>query len=265
MNITSDIHDAISLRNLAIGYRGVPLFEPVSLDIPAGTLNVIVGANGSGKSTLLHTIGGNIPPVGGSVFLNGKDAARMGRRRLARTLSLVYTERLIAGGLTVRELVDMGRNPYTGFTGRLSAEDRDIVNRAIADAGIEAKADSFLSDVSDGERQKAMIARALAQQTPVMLLDEPTNFLDAASRLELLSLIQTLVRDKGITVLLSTHDTATALPIADKVITVLPDAKPPVACTPAGSRETIARLDRVFADRGIRFDTLRGDFILGDR
>ncbi len=253
---------AISLHDAAIGYQGRPLFDAVSLDIAAGTLNVIVGANGSGKSTLLHTIGGNLHPVAGKVLLDGNDVTRLSRRRLARTLSLVYTERFMAGGLTVSELVEMGRNPYTGFTGRLSADDRAIVARAMTDAGIAAKADAFLSDISDGERQKAMIARALGQQTPIMLLDEPTNFLDAASRLEILTLIASLVRERGITVLLSTHDTPQALALADNVITVLPTETPPIACTPVDSPLTNQRLGRVFADRGVVFDPSRRDFVL---
>lgn len=252
----------ITLDKLVIGYRGRGLFSPFSLTVPRGTMNVIVGANGTGKSTLLHTIAGLLPPVAGEIFIDGENLKQMGRRSQARTMSFVYTERNAATGLTVREVVETGRYPHTGFLGRMSAEDKVVVEAAMHDVGIEHKADAYLSDISDGERQKTMIARVLAQQTPVVLLDEPTNFLDAASRIETLGLIKRLTAEKGITALISTHDIPTALSLADNVITVLPSDAAPVEITPVGSDRAIHRLDSVFVDRGIRFDPMRRDYIL---
>ena len=255
---------AINIVNLSIGYSGKPLFRPFSLEIPQGSLTVMVGANGTGKSTLLHTLAGSLPAVSGRIFIHGEDLRALSFRRKARLISLTYTERLLSGGLTVKELVEMGRQPYTGFMGHLSQEDNDIVTDALDMVGIAHKCDSFLSDISDGERQKVMIARALAQQTPVMLFDEPTNFLDAASRLEILHLIRDLVNRNSITAVLSGHDIAPMLAIADHVVTVLPenvDNVAGIAMHPAGSIQATERLDTVFADRGIRFSPDCNDFI----
>lgn len=253
----------IEFRNLVIGYKGVGLFGPFSLDIPKGTMNIIIGANGTGKSTLLHTVAGNLPAVGGEIMLNGKNINGLSTKELSRQISLVYTERASGGGLTVRELVGMGRYPYTGLMGRLSEEDKAIVERAMEDVGVSHKAENFVSDISDGERQKAMIARALAQQTGVLTLDEPTNFLDAASRLEVMGLIRRLTDEKGITVLLSTHDISVSMKMCDNVITILPEEEPAVAIHAAGSEESELRLGKVFANRGVVYDRESHDFRLG--
>lgn len=248
-------NSGIELCKLSIGHGGKALLPPIDLTVPGGSLTVLVGANGAGKSTLLHTIGATLPAVSGRVLIDGEDVRAMSRKQLARKVALVYTERYTSGGLTVRELVGMGRHPYTGLFGRLSATDRAIVDEAMADTGISAKADNFVSDISDGERQKAMIARALAQQTPVILLDEPTNFLDVASRIEVMTLIKRLVTEKGLTALISTHDVSAALPLADNVLVLLPGDAEPAAVHPRDSEQTRARLERVFADRGIVFDS----------
>lgn len=253
---------AIRTENLEIGYKNRALFAAVNLAVPTGTLNVIVGANGTGKSTLMNTLGRNLPAVGGKVYVCGHDITTLSTRKLARLVSHVFTDRLMSGGLTVGELIAMGRQPYTGFLGRLSADDRAIVDQAANDIGIAHKTNCFLSDISDGEMQKALIARALAQQTPVMLLDEPTNFLDAASQLEILSLVGELVHTKGITALLSTHDTATALAMADNVITVLPNELRPVSLDAVDSAEAVRRLNGIFADRGVGYSVSTRSFSL---
>ena len=253
---------AVKAVDLAIGYNGKALFPAFSFELRPGTFNVVIGENGSGKSTLLHTIGGNLKPVAGRVEAGGVDVNRASAREIARTISLVYTDRLVSGGLTVREVVEMGRHPHTGFLGRLGAEDRVIVESAMNSVGIMHKSDSFLADVSDGERQKTMIARALAQETPVLMLDEPTNFLDAASRMEIMQLIRQLVDEKHLTAIVSTHDTATALVHADSVLTILPDDARAVSVDACGTPEAFDRLDKVFASRGIGFDVSRNDFVM---
>lgn len=254
--------NSVEIRGLGIGYGGKRLFAPFDLDIPQGSLNVVIGANGTGKSTLLQTVSGLLRPIEGKVEICGQDLSRLSPRKLSQLLSLVYTERGGGGGLTVRETVEMGRHPYTGILGRLGKEDRSIVERSLEEVGIAGKAERFLSEISDGERQKAMIARALAQETPVMMLDEPTNFLDVASRLEILGLIRKLVNEKGKTVLMSTHDTGSALERADNVITILPGDTRPVAIAPARGEEASRRLNAVFAERGVEYDSETRDFVI---
>lgn len=258
----SSLKAAIALDDLSIGYKHKPLFKPFSLKIESGTFNVIIGANGSGKSTLLQTITGNLEPVQGTVFIDSKDISSLNQKEKARMISLVYTERIISGGLTVKETVSMGRHPYTGLLGRLSQDDMQIVSNAMEQVGISHKADCFLSDISDGERQKAMIARALAQNTPVLMLDEPTNFLDVASKLSVFNLVRRLTDNHGITVLLSTHDTETALEMADNILTIIHADDTPVAINKAGSNEANERLFKVFADRNITFNPLDNTFRL---
>lgn len=251
---------AIQLERLAIGYGGKALFGDFSMEIPEGSFNVIVGSNGSGKSTLLYTVSGDLRAVGGTVKVAGSEVAKMSPRQRSRVLSLVYTERFAGGGLTVTEVVSMGRYPYTGLLGILTDADKEIVHRALCEVGIVHKKDSTMATLSDGERQKVMIARAIAQCTPVLILDEPTNFLDAASRIEVMDLIGRLTHEKNITTVLSTHDLAPALPYADNIITILPSDKCPVVLNRAGSAESIARLNAIYRSRGIGFDPESNDF-----
>lgn len=254
--------NALILQNLTIGYGTKTVLGDITLSIPARTTTSLIGANGTGKSTLLKTISGILRPITGKVLLNGKDLSDISRKELARQLAIVYTDRVgSAGGLTVRELVEMGRHPYTGLLGRLDRNDRRIVDRALSDLGIMDKADSFLSDISDGERQKAMIARALAQETPLIVLDEPTSFLDAASRLEILELIKSLSREHGRTVILSTHDIATSLSVSDCVITVCPTLKPTVELTEPFGESFEKRMNQVFSGRGVTFNSDIREFV----
>lgn len=252
---------ALRLVNLTIGYRRRTVLADINLELPPASVTLLVGANGTGKSTLLKTISGVIPPLAGQILVDGRNMASIGRREAARLMAIVYTDRSgSAGGLTVRELVALGRQPHTGFLGRLGADDRHIVDTAMADVGIHAKADSFLSDISDGERQKAMIARALAQQTPIVLLDEPTSYLDAASRLDILALVSRLSRTRRRTILLSTHDTAPALAIADNVITITPADTPAVDIHPVGTPALDNRMTRIFPDRPVRYNPRTHDY-----
>ena len=172
----------LSTHNLSIGYQkgksSTIVLKNLNISLKRGSLVALVGANGIGKSTLLRTITSNQLPIEGYVTLNGKRFDEISKKELSKLLSIVNTDRTRAGGLTVRELVSLGRQPYTGFLGILDSNDRQIVETAMQNAGIAHKADSFLAELSDGERQKTMIAKALAQNTPVIILDEPTAFLD---------------------------------------------------------------------------------------
>ncbi|MDE6396283.1 MAG: ABC transporter ATP-binding protein [Muribaculaceae bacterium] len=253
--------EAIKATNLSIGYPKRTVLTDISFSIPPGSVTAVIGANGTGKSTLLKTLSGVISPLDGTVELNGRDLSTISRRELAKLMAIVYTDRTNgAGGLTVRELVELGRYPHTGYLGHLTANDRNIVEESIVSLGIESKATSFLSDISDGERQKAMIARALAQETPVILLDEPTSYLDAASRLDILDLVRRLADTHGRTILLSTHDTAPSLAISDIVMTIAPTETPAVAVGTPDDVQFAERMNRIFPNRGISFNPLTRDF-----
>lgn len=202
------------LNNLSVGYGRKTILGDINALLSSGRLTILVGANGSGKSTLLRTIIGAQPPITGSISLNGKELSRLSAAQRARLLAVVLTERTGGGGLRVDELVAIGRHPYSGVFGRLNSDDRQIIADAIEAVGLGHKAAAQVAELSDGERQKAMIARALAQQTPLIILDEPTSFLDIAARFEVMDLLARLVEQRGTTVLMSIHDVAASLPVA---------------------------------------------------
>lgn len=211
MTATDEI---MTTRGLAAGYRGKLIAEGLDLSLSRGDMTLLLGANGRGKSTLLRTLSAAQPPIAGTVTIAGKSLADTPAADMARLISLVYTDRTLAGQLTAAELVALGRQPYTGFFGRLSADDRRIVDESLDTVGMLRFSRRYVSTLSDGERQKIMLARALAQQTPVILLDEPTSFLDIASRIETMQMLHDLATRRGKAILLSTHDIAEALPLA---------------------------------------------------
>ena len=182
-----------------------------------GTLTCLIGHNGTGKSTLLRTIARLQPSIDGSVLIGDNDISTLKPIHLSRMLSIVLTSRPDVRNMTVEELVALGRAPYTGFWGRLSADDRRIVRHSIESVGITAMAERRVCTLSDGEMQKVMIAKSLAQQTPVILLDEPTAFLDFPGKIDLMLLLQRLAHEERKTILLSTHDLETALQTADRL------------------------------------------------
>lgn len=218
---------ALSTHDLVIGYRhgkhDTVIMDGLDLELKPGRLTALLGANGKGKSTLMRTLAGSQPRLSGHIEYAGRDIDTLSRKELSRMLSLVYTDRTQAGGLTVKELVSLGRQPYTGFFGRLDDKDRDVVDSAMSASGIRHKQDCFLAELSDGERQKAMIAKVLAQETPVIMLDEPTAFLDVASKADVVKLLHSLAHDNGKAVLLSTHDISQALLLADELWIITAD------------------------------------------
>lgn len=213
--------EAVTMDGLRIGYKTHKGTRIVAEDITAairrGELTCLLGENGVGKSTLLRTLAAFMPPLGGSIRMDGKSLDELTPRQLARTVGVVLTERLDVQQLRVDELVAMGRSPYTGFWGRLDDTDRQAVDEAIQLVGIGALRQRLVSTLSDGERQKAMIAKALAQQTPVIYLDEPTAFLDFPSKVETMLLLSRLSREAEKTIFLSTHDLELALQTADRL------------------------------------------------
>lgn len=207
----------IQLNNLSIGYKQKVVAEGINTDLDGSVLTCLLGANGTGKSTLLRTITAFQKPLAGEVYINGKVIHTLSPEERARLMSIVLTERATVEGMTVEEMVGMGRTPYTGFWGRLSEEDKRIIAEAMSLVGIDSLASRQTSTLSDGERQKVMIAKALAQQTPVILLDEPTAFLDYPSKVETMQLLRNLCHNHGKTILLSTHDVEIALQMADNI------------------------------------------------
>lgn len=252
----------ISTRNLAVGFKRdgelVTLLSGLNLDLEAGKLVVLLGMNGAGKSTLLRAITGDTQPLEGELQYGGRDVATLSLMERARFMGLVSTERIAAGGLTVSELVEMGRQPHTGFLGRLSKVDREVVAGAIASVGMTHKTHSFTASLSDGERQKCMIARALAQETPVIVLDEPTAFLDVASRIETMHLLRQLAHEHGKGVLLSSHDMSQSLISADELWVITHDRK-----VVTGSPSQLIKnnvMDQIFPSAHIRFNPEILDF-----
>lgn len=219
--LRSNMKEAVIMNSLRIGYKthkGTRIVaEGITAAIRQGELTCLLGENGVGKSTLLRTLAGFMPPLGGSISMDGKSLDELTPRQLARTVGVVLTERLDVQQLRVDELVAMGRSPYTGFWGRLDDTDRQAVDEAIRQVGICDLRQRLVSTLSDGERQKAMIAKALAQQTPIIYLDEPTAFLDYPSKAEMLLLLRRICRETQKTVFLSTHDLELALQVADTV------------------------------------------------
>ena len=219
----SQVHQQSNEANRLVQLRQLHPLEAhcVASDLNAtalpGTLTCLIGHNGTGKSTLLRTIARLQQSIDGRVQIGGNDISTLKPTHLSRMLSIVLTSRPDVRNMTVEELVALGRAPYTGFWGRLSADDRRIVRQSIESVGITAMAERRVCTLSDGEMQKVMIAKSLAQQTPVILLDEPTAFLDFPGKIDLMLLLQRLAHEERKTILLSTHDLETALQTADRL------------------------------------------------
>lgn len=253
----------LNTRNLSIGYkRGKKILkqvhEKISFELYRGELTCLLGPNGVGKSTLLRTIGASQPPLQGNIFLDNKDIHEYSVKDLSRQIGLVLTEKTFAGALRVKELVALGRHPHTGFFGKLSSYDYAIIEKAMADTGITEKKEAYVAELSDGERQKVMIAKALTQESPIIILDEPTSFLDIISRIEIMNLLRDLARIKNKAILLSTHDLDQALMNADKLWLL---GKNTGLC--CGNPEDLifnGKIDEIFDHHQIRLDKLSGAF-----
>ncbi|MDE6300954.1 MAG: ABC transporter ATP-binding protein [Muribaculaceae bacterium] len=246
----------MTTENLTVGYGARVVLSNLDLRLESGRVTVLIGANGSGKSTLLRTLTGHQPALSGNVLLDGTPITSLKPAELARRLSLVLTDRTGGGGLRVKELVAVGRHPYSGFMGRLSETDRQAVEHALEAVGLSHKSDDFVSSLSDGERQKAMIARAVAQDTAVMVLDEPTSFLDVSARFEIMELLSRIA-SAGKSVLLSTHDIASALAVTDTVWAV-PYKGTEVRAVKASDPDFSSVMDSVYPSA--RFDIEISDY-----
>ncbi len=253
----------IVLDSLSIGYKeqkgGERCVVPnINATIYRGELTSLLGANGVGKSTLLRTMTANQPKLSGDIYYHGEELSSYTQKSLSKMISIVLTERVTIKNISVFELVSFGRSPYTGFWGSVSKSDCDIVNNSLRLVGIEHLAKRMVQTLSDGERQKAMIAKALAQQTPIILLDEPTAFLDFPSKVDIMQLLHRLSRQTQKTIFMSTHDLDLALQISDQIW--LMDGERGVQ---AGIPEDLAlngSLSNFFERKGIAFDSQTGLF-----
>lgn len=253
--------ETIRLDDLSIGYsikkhHTKEVASHIQATIRSGELTCLLGENGVGKSTLLRTLSAFQPKLSGHIWLLGREVESYTDRQLSRIISVVLTERCEIRNMTVRDLVGMGRSPYTGFWGRLSPNDWEVVDRSIRLVGIEVLASRMVHTLSDGERQKVMIAKALAQETPIIFLDEPTAFLDYPSKVEIMQLLYRLIQTTEKTIFLSTHDLDLAVEIADKIW--LMERKQGIT---AGTPEDLAlsgRLKSFFSGRGVVFDDASG-------
>lgn len=247
---------SIILKDLSIGYKtggGVKtVMSHIDASLSGGRLTCLIGSNGVGKSTLLRTMVAFQPKLGGSIYINGKDIDEYGNKELSKLIGVVLTSRPEVANMTVREIVGMGRTPYTGFWGTLDRHDKDVVERSMGQVGIDGLASRMVGTLSDGERQKMMIAKALAQETPIIVLDEPTAFLDYPSKVETMQLLMRLCRETNKTIFMSTHDLELVLQTADTLWLMTREAGISVG-TPdelAASGDLSAFIDR----RGIVFD-----------
>ena len=213
----------LETKDLTVGYHGKPLIEDVALHVQRGKIVTLIGPNGSGKSTILKTIIGQLSKVSGTVFLDGKAMEARSRNEIARRMAILMTARMEPELMTCRDVVSSGRYPYTGRLGILQPEDQAIVERSLEQVGGMAFADRPFSAISDGQRQRILLARALCQEPEIIVLDEPTSFLDIRYKLELLTVLKRMVRENHLAVLLSLHELELAERISDTVVCVAGD------------------------------------------
>lgn len=254
----------IEIKGLSTGYRAgskeICISGSLDINLQGSQLVSLLGPNGAGKTTLLRTLAGLQSPLKGDIKICGKALKDYKMSELACTVGVVLTERPAVMSMTVREMVSMGRSPYTGFSGRLSLEDHDKVNRAMQLVGINGMAGRTVASLSDGERQKVMIAKALAQETKIIFLDEPSAFLDFPGKVEMMALLRRLAHEERKLILLSTHDLNVALAMSDTLILLSKEhgmrTGTPAELGAAGS------LERWFASPLIRYDREKGAFMI---
>lgn len=256
-------NSVLEAKDLAIGYfskkKSAVVSANISFSLSEGQLVSLVGANGIGKSTLLRTLSGMQPLLKGSVLLKKKDLDSYTSLQLAGLLSVVLTESPASKNLSVLELVSLGRQPYTNWMGTLSEADQTIVSRALKATDTEELSANKCFELSDGQLQRVYIARALAQDTPLIILDEPTTHLDLYHRASVLKLLKNLAKETNKTILFSTHEIDLAIQLSDKMLVMAPEATyfdTPTKLIKAG------RFDALFPKETIHFDSETGRFTI---
>lgn len=214
-----------SINDLTIGYHKVPVIRSISLEVRKGEIIALIGPNGAGKSTLLKTIARELAPISGSIYLEGRDMQTISYRELSKKLAVILTERIKVDLTTCRDIVATGRYPYTGRLGVLTHEDEAVVDAAMETVHALDLSDRDFNAISDGQRQRILLARAICQEPEMILLDEPTSFLDVRHKLDLLSILTRMARKKNITVIMSLHEIDLAEKVADRILTVKGDTQ----------------------------------------
>lgn len=210
--------EAIRVENLTVAYENHTIIENMNLSLPKGKINIIIGGNGCGKSTLLKTISRINKPVSGEIFINQKNIKKVKEKEIAREVAFLPQGPVCPNGITVRELVAYGRFPYQKMIGGLSSHDQEVINWAIEQTGLSEFADRAVENLSGGQRQRAWIAMTLAQETEIIMLDEPTTYLDLSYQLEVLEILQKLNRERNITVVVVLHEINNAFKFADHIV-----------------------------------------------
>lgn len=223
-------HPVLETNNLSVGYmpgkRPIPVVEHINFSLQKGVLAAIVGVNGIGKSTLLRTLGKVQPPLSGEIKYEGQSLATLKNKTLAARVSMVLTEPVATRNLGVIELVSLGRQPYTNWIGTLSHEDKTIIRKALETVEITPLQDKKCYELSDGQMQKVLIARALAQDTAILLLDEPTTHLDLYHKVQILKLLQQIAHEQDKTILFTTHEVDMAIQLCDQMLLLDNKANP---------------------------------------
>lgn len=257
--------EMMEIKGLEIGYRQsstefVKLTEPADASLRRGNLTALIGPNGTGKTTLIKTMAGLLKPLSGDVLIDNQSASQFTKAQMALKLSLVLTEQPDDYFLKVEDVVAGGRYPYTGFWARLSGYDYKIIDECMQLAGIKNLKTRRINSLSDGERQKVMIAKALAQNTPIIILDEPSAFLDYPSKIELMHLLKSLTQTKGKTILFSSHDLELVLRTADSIWLMAP-SMPMVTGIPE-QLVVDGLIQQYFKKDGLDFDPYHAHFRL---
>ena len=260
--ITED-KTVLSCKNLTVGYRQKVVLKELNLTFGAGHFISLLGPNGAGKTTLLRTLSRHRSPLGGEIHLMGMPLQTITAMTLAKTMAVVLTDKVSPPLLTVFEFVALGRYPHTDFLGRLAPQDQEVVTDALKAVHAQELARRSFSDLSDGERQKALVARALAQQPKLLLLDEPTNHLDLKHRVEVMTILRNLCRSQGITVVASLHDVDVAAKVSDRVALIkggrVVDWGPPETVLTGRSVSNLYDFDGADFDRHLGGIEMRGD------
>lgn len=241
----------IKLQDITLAFGKRTLISHASAHFKCGQMTALLGRNGTGKSTLLRAIASLGALQGGTIEIGGKDLGALSNSELARKIAFVNTERVMVEAMTAYDLVAVGRSPYTDWSGRLRGSDHEIIERSIRIAGVEHLAERYVDTLSDGECQRVMIAKALAQDTPAILLDEPTSYLDMPNRYELCTLLGRLAHDEGKCVLFSTHELDIALTLSDNIALV---DTPKLLYMPTNEMIASGSIERLFDSPYIRFD-----------
>ena len=208
----------LSVRNLSAGYGSKTVLSDINFDLAEGQIISLIGPNGSGKSTLLKTLMGDLPPLKGSVFLDGRDLIALSRSEVAKIMAVMMTGNIRPEWMTCREMAASGRFPYTGLLGKLGKKDSEAVDEAMELTGTSDLASLYITEISDGQRQRVLLAKAICQEPRILILDEPTTFLDIRYKLEFLNLLRVLAEERRVTILMSLHELELVRLVSDRVI-----------------------------------------------